>query len=171
MDFPSVSHDRINSWLASGVTTLPPLTPPPDGVVPKPRQGTSKRERAMSLLSNAPTSHSQRSDSPKRRRIDGDDIRPEQSASQLGSEASLALNQTNTFSPPASRVSSGRKRSQSPAREAPIILRSAQPPVWTESLNGLEEAPPEHVDRLGDWLAEGADVGFNPQGLQVREFD
>jgi hypothetical protein len=43
--------------------------------------------------------------------------------------------------------------------------------VWTESLNGLEEAPPEHVDQLGDWLAEGAGFDFIPLGLQVRESD
>jgi hypothetical protein len=79
------------------------LTPPPDGV-PKSPQGTSKRKRAMSLPSNVSNSHPERSNSPKRRRTDGDDIRPEQSASQFGSEASLALNQTITFSPPPSRV-------------------------------------------------------------------
>jgi hypothetical protein len=168
MDSLRVCHRRVNSWLASGDTILSPLTPPPDDV-PKSRQDTLKRKRAMSLPSNVPTSHSQRSDSPKRRRTDDEDVGPEQSASQLGSEASLALNRTNTFSPPASRVSSGPKRSQSPARETPIILRSAQPPIWTESLNGLKEDPPEDVDRLGDYLAKDADSGFIPQSLKVRQ--
>jgi hypothetical protein len=170
MDSLSVSHRRVDSWLASGDTALSPLTPPPDDV-PKSRQGTLKRKRATSLPSNMPTSHSQRSDSPKRRRTDDEDVGPEQSASQLGSEASLTLNRTNTFSPPASRVSSGLKRSQSPTRETPIILRSAQPPIWTESLNGLKEHPPENVDRLGDYLAKDVDFGFIPQGLQVCPSD
>ena len=126
----------------------------------------------MSLPASVPTSGSHRSDSPKRRRTDdADDVQPEQSASQLGSETPLALNERNTFSPPASRVSSSPKRSSSPTRETPIILRSAWPPVLTESLNGLKEAPPEHAERLGDRLAEGVDFGFIPQGLQVCAFD
>ncbi|KAJ4286952.1 hypothetical protein N0V90_012832 [Kalmusia sp. IMI 367209] len=87
-------------------------------------------------------------------------------ASQLGSETPLALNQKNTFSPSASRVSSSPKRSSSPTRETSIILRTAYPPVLVESLNGLKEAPPEHAERLGDRLAEGIDFGFIPQGLQ-----
>jgi hypothetical protein len=106
---------------------------------------------------------SQRGDSPKRQRVDvdiDDDIQPEQSASQLGSEGPLALNRTNIFA--ASRVSLGLKRSSSPTRETLLMLRSAWPPVLTESLNGLKKAPPEHVDRLGDWLAEGIDFGFIP---------
>ncbi|KAH4354204.1 hypothetical protein HBH97_254470 [Parastagonospora nodorum] len=121
----------------------------------------------MSLPTRVPASSSQRSDSPKRRRTDeSDDVHPEQSASQLGCDTRLALNHTNTFSPPTSRVSSTPKRSSSPTRETPIILRSAWPPVITESLNGLKESPPEHADSLGDWLAEGVDFGFIPQGLQ-----
>jgi hypothetical protein len=165
---PILQHDRINLWLASGHGNILPLTPPPDDDS-RLRQTPLKRKRAMSLPANVPASSSQRSDSPKRRRTDDiDDVHPEQSASQLGSEAPLALNRTNTFSPPASRVSSSSKRPSSPTRETPIILRSALPPVWTESLNGLEEAPPEPVDQLGDWLAEGVDFGFIPQGLQVR---
>ncbi|CCT61205.1 predicted protein [Plenodomus lingam JN3] len=121
----------------------------------------------MSLPASVPDS-SQRSDSPKRRRTDDDidGIQPEQSASQLGSEATLNLNRTNTFSPATSRVSSGPKRSSSPTRESSRVLRSAWPPVLTESLNGLEEAPPQHVNRLGDWLVEGINSSFIPQGLQ-----
>jgi len=120
----------------------------------------------MSLPASVPASSSHRSDSPKRQRTDdADDVQPEQSASQLGSETPLALNERNTFSPPASRVSS------SPTRETPIILRSAWPPVLTESLNGLKEAPPEHAERLGDRLAEGVDFGFIPHGLQACAFN
>jgi hypothetical protein len=155
-------YDRISFWLASVHESYLPLTPPPDNDSKLPL----KRKRAMSLPLSA------RSDSPKRRRTDdADDVRPEQSASQLGSENPLVLNERNTFSPLASRVSSSPKRSSSPTRETPIILRGAWPPVFTESLNGLKEAPPKHAERLGDRLVEGIDFGFIPQGLQVRVFD
>lgn len=161
-------YDRIDSWLTSGHYV--PLTPPPNDdskLHPVPL----KRKRAMSLPASVPTSTSHRSDSPKRRRTeDADDVQPEQSVSQSGSEALLALNDRNTFSPPASRVSSSPKRPSSPTRETPIILRSAWPPVLTESLNGLKEDPPEHAERLGDRLADGIDSGFIPQGLQVCTF-
>ena len=169
---PSIlQYDRISSWLASGHESCLPLTPPPDDNS-KLRPAPLKRKRAMSLPASVPASSSHRSDSPKRRRTDdADDIQPEQSASQLESETSLALNERNTFSPPASRVSSSPKRSSSPTRETPIILRSAWPPVLTESLNGLKEAPPEHAERLGDRLAEGVNFGFIPQGLQARAFN
>jgi len=49
----------------------------------------------------------------------------------------------------------------------PILLRSADPPVVVESVNGLREAPPTHVERLGDRLAEGIDFAFIPQNLQA----
>jgi hypothetical protein len=162
-------YDRVSAWVNSARACLP-LTPPPDGDS-KLRPALLKRKRAMSLPANTPASSSYRSDSPKRRRTDNiDDIQPGQSASQLGSETPLILNERNTFSPPASRVSSSPKRSSSPTRETPIILRSAYPPVLVESLNGLKEAPPEHAERLGDRLAEGIDFGFIPQGLQVRTY-
>ncbi|KAF1969952.1 hypothetical protein BU23DRAFT_601152 [Bimuria novae-zelandiae CBS 107.79] len=159
-------YDRISAWVASAPEFCHPLTPPSDDDS-RPHSTPLKRKRAMSLPANAPASSLYRSDSPKRRRTDDtDDVQPEQSASQLGSKTPLALNERNTFSPPASRVSSSPKRSSSPTRETPIILRSAYPPVLVESLNGLKEAPPEHAERLGDWLAEGIDFGFIPQGLQ-----
>ena len=164
-----LQYDRIDSWLASGHELYLPLTPPDDDS--KLRTAPLKRKRAMSLPTIVPASSSHRSDSPKRRRTeDADDVRPEQSVSQSGSENPLALNERNTFSPPASRVSSSPKRSSSPTRETPIILRSAWPPVLIESPNGLKEAPPEHAERLGDRLAEGIDFGFVPQGLQVCSF-
>ena len=152
--------DRTSLWLASGHDSCLPLTPLPDDDS-KPRPAPLKRKRAMSLPASVPASSSHCSDSLKRRRTDNaDDIQPEQSASQLGSETPLALNERNTFSPPASRVSSSPKRSSSPTRETPVILRSAWPPVLTESLNGLKEAPPEHAERLGDRLAKGVDFGL-----------
>ena len=113
--------------------------------------------------------HPHRGDSPKRRRTDdADDIRPEQSASQLGSEAPLALNTKNTFSPPDSGVSSGRKRSSSPTRETRALLQSASPPVLIESLNGLKEVPPAHAEQFSSQLAESIDFYFVSQVLQIR---
>jgi hypothetical protein len=164
-------YDRISVWVASAPEFCLPLTPPPDDNS-KPRPAPLKRKRAMSLPANTPASSSYCSDSSKRRRTeDTDDVQPEQSASQLGSETLLILNERNKFSPPTSRVSSSLKRSSSPTRETPVILRSAYPPVLVESLNGLREAPPEHAERLGDRLAEGIDFGFIPQGLQVRTYN
>ncbi|KAI1529753.1 hypothetical protein PtrSN002B_011094 [Pyrenophora tritici-repentis] len=158
-------YDRINAWVASASESCIPPTPPPDDDS-KLRPAPLKRKRAMSLPANTPASNSYSSNSPKRRRADDtDNVQPDQSASQLGSETPLTLNERNTFSPPASRVSSSQKRSSSPTRETPIILRSAYPPVLVESLNGLKEAPPEHIERLGNRLAEGIDFGFIPQGL------
>ncbi|KAF1348414.1 hypothetical protein EJ07DRAFT_184824 [Lizonia empirigonia] len=109
---------------------------------------------------------SHRSDSPKRQRTEPepvDELLPEQSASQLSSSTPFPLHERTTFSPP-SRLSS--KRSSSPTRETPIILRSAWPPVVVESLNGLKIAPPTHVERLGDLLADGVDSRFIPKGLE-----
>ena len=124
---PSIPQcDRTSLWLASRHDSCLPLTPLPDDDS-KPRLAPLKRKRAMSLPASVPASSSHRSDSPKRRRTDdADNVQPEQSVSQLGSETPLALNKRNTFSSPASRVSSSPKRS-SPTRETPIILRSAWP--------------------------------------------
>jgi hypothetical protein len=123
----------------------------------------------MSLPTNASGTSSHRSDSPKRRKFnDADDVEPAQSVSQFGSETVLVLKDHNTFQPPASRVSSSVKRATSPTRETPIILRSASPPVLTESLNGLRESPPGHVEQLGDYLATGVDFHFIPKGLKVQ---
>jgi len=162
---PIPQNDRVGLWIASTCISCVTLTPLADDDR-KLRSAILKRKRAMSLPANVPTSSSQRSESPERRRTgDTDDVQPEQSASQLGNETLLPLGRSNTFSPPTSQVSS------SPTRETPIALRSAWPPVLTESLNGLQEAPPDHVERLRDWLAEGVDFGFIPQGLQVRALD
>jgi hypothetical protein len=159
--------DRINSWVTSTQEHSFPPSPPLDEVALKPVPSKRKR-RAMSLPTTVPVPNSHRSDSPKRRRIEPvDDVLPEQSASQLSSNRPFPLHDKNTFSPPTSRLSSSPKRSSSPTRETPIILRSALPPVVIESPNGLQVAPPTHVERLGDLLADGVDSGFIPKGLEV----
>ncbi|KAF1364339.1 hypothetical protein EJ07DRAFT_172340 [Lizonia empirigonia] len=161
MDFGShpsaIQHDRINSWLASKHGTLSPLTPPPDDDSEL-RQGTSKRKRATSLPAIMPAGNAATVPNGEE---------PTSISMMMFNPSRARRNSEAVFHcPPASRVSSGLKRSSSPTRETPLILRSAWPPVLTESLNGLKEAPPEHVDRLGDWLAKGIDFGFIPQGLQ-----
>jgi hypothetical protein len=172
MDPSSLPHMPQNThlewWLTSEHTYV--LPPPLDDELSKP-PGLLKRKRAMSFSGNVPAFSSNRNDSPKRRRIeDSDDVHPEQSVSQFGSEASLALNSTNTFSPPTSRVLSGPKRSSSPTRETAVILMSALPSVLTESLDGLEEDPPEYVQRLRDRLSIGMYFSFVSQGLRVCAF-
>lgn len=111
---------------------------------------------------------SRRSDSPKRRRVDDNDATDDtaQSASQIGSETVLPLTERSTFVPPTSRASSGILRSRSPTRETPIILKSALPPVLTESLNGMEAPPPAHIQQLGDYLLTNIDSHFIPPGLK-----
>lgn len=154
------THISIWSWLYS--TYQLPLTPPAnddDDV----SQLTPRKRKRKRVMSNAPSSD--RSESPKRRRT-ANDVPLAYSLS--GSETPLTLNHTNTFSASASRASSQPKRTKSPARETPIILRNASPPILTEGLNGLQEAPPDHIERLADRLAEGIDSCFIPQALEVR---
>jgi hypothetical protein len=107
----------IESWLSKHPER--PSTPPPD-------VQEQERKRAMST-----TTVSHRNSSPKRPRIeDTDDVGPEQSASQLGSDP-LALKPTNTFDSaqsqtslafkrPPSRSSSTRSQSESPRKLAAI---------------------------------------------------
>lgn len=145
---PLCPNDRISDWQKScGFPT------PPDNNL--------KRERSRSLPMDDQASDS-RSGSPKRRRMeDSDDIQPGQSASQLAT--ALTLNTKNTFSATASRTTS--KRSGSPTRETKALLITACPPIITES---IREAPPSHVNDLGDRLAKGIEFGFIPRGLMVH---
>jgi hypothetical protein len=169
LDTPDMSSiEIVETWLKSTGDARCPLTPPPEHVV-VPHPHKLKRKRAMSLPTNAAGPPLLRGESPKRRRVDdAEDIEPAHSASQLGSDSLLPLKDSNTFPPPASRASSSLSRARSPTRESPIILKSASPPVLTESLNGLQEPPPQHVDQLGEYLAAGVDLHFIPRGLKVR---
>lgn len=145
-------YDRVDAWIASVPEFCIPLTPPLDSSFP----------------TNTPASVPYRSGSPKRRRVNSDNSGPEKSASQFRSESISVLNERTAFSPSASHVSSSPKRSPSPTRETPIILRTAYPPVLVENVEGLEEAPPEQVEQLRGRLTEGIDSGFIPQGLSAR---
>ena len=144
-------YDRVISWLASDQgDTNPPTSP----------SALLKRKCDMS------PPHS--SGVLKRRRIeDADDIKPEQSASQLGRESLFTLDAITTLNPLPSRVSATARRPPSPFRETAMSLRKAWPPIVTEDLEGTRETLPTYVERLGDHLAEGIDSGFIPKGLQV----
>ncbi|KAF2450238.1 hypothetical protein P171DRAFT_426669 [Karstenula rhodostoma CBS 690.94] len=162
---PMPQSDLISSWLLSTQNSCFLPSPPPDEAALEPFPAPPKRKRAMSLPTTTPVPSSHRSDTQKRRRIEySDNVLPEQSASQLGSNTPLTLNEKNTFS---SRSRLFSKRSSSPARETPIILRNVWPPVIAESLNGVRDAPLKHVERLSDRLPEGVDCGFIPKGLEV----
>ncbi|PSN58890.1 hypothetical protein BS50DRAFT_317413 [Corynespora cassiicola Philippines] len=120
----TAKHKIFRSWLTSAHKDRVPLTPPDE--CPKSLPVPLKGKRAMSLPKKASVPSPHRSESPKRRRTGYvDNIQPSQSVSQPGSETLLALTERNTFSPPGSRVFSSAKRSPSPTRETPIILRSA----------------------------------------------
>jgi hypothetical protein len=86
------------------------------------------------------------------------DIQLEQSGS-----TALVLDTQKTFNLNDGQVSSDRKR------KTAITPSSGKRPVLIESLNGLEEAPPTYVDKLGDRLAMGVDAAFIPQHLQARK--
>jgi hypothetical protein len=155
---------QISSWLEQ----VPP-TPAEDE-----ERWLLKRKRATS----EPTSVHQfsfmsahRSVSPsKRQRRDSDDLRPEQSASAVGSNARpLILGSSTTFSPPDTRVSaSTSRRSNSPSRETIAGLRVAFPPITTEPLDGVESEPPARVMAVVARLENGLDQGWIPGWLEVR---
>lgn len=172
--------ETVKTWLDSTQAARYPLTPPPEQLLKAhPHTPARKRKRAMSLpadtsilpadLSSAQAS-SCRGDSRKRRRVidneAADAVEPAQSASQIGSESVLLFTEQNTFVPPTSRASSSVLRPRSPTRETPIILKNASPPVLTESPNGIEAAPPAHVQQLGDCLLTDIDAHFIPLGLK-----
>lgn len=177
----------MEKWLNSTHAARCPPTPPPELLLEADLHTSArKRKRAMTLpadtssfsadISSFPADRSsaqassRRSDSPKRRRVDhndaADDVDTAQSASQVGSESVLSLTERSTFVPPTSRASSSILRSRSPTRETPIILKSASPPVLTESLNGIETPPPAHIQQLGDYLLTNIDTHFIPLGLK-----
>lgn len=163
----STSTAIVETWLVSTHEACHLPTPPPEDII-APHTHTRKRKRAMSLPADAPGITSHRSESPKRRRVDDvQEVEPAQSASQFGSESVLPLKDSNTFPPQISRASSVISRARSPTRETPIMLKSASPPVLIESLNGLREPPPSHIEYLGDYLATGVDFHFIPLGLRV----
>lgn len=103
----------VHSWLAIEQEDRFPETPPPDNASKLYPAASKRQHDAMSHS----TSEAAPNDGLKRQKICvtadqyGDNIHPEQSASQLGTP--LALNTRPIFSPAASRVSSGLKRSSS----------------------------------------------------------
>lgn len=110
-----------------------------------------------------PTSDSPCHGSPKRQRLhNSEDI---QSSPQFANK--LTLNAGNTFGPlsESSGFSSDPQRSPSPTRISRQDLEKARPPIIFHSISGLDEAPPQLVQELGDRLANGVNSGFIPHGL------
>ncbi|XTI90152.1 hypothetical protein V2W45_1470205 [Cenococcum geophilum] len=82
-----------------------------------------------------------------RQRRNIDDLLPGQSASAIGLNARpLTLGNSNTFSPPGSRVGAlTLRRGNSLSREIIAALRVVLPPITTEPLDGVEPEPPARV--------------------------
>lgn len=93
---------------------------------------------------------------------------PGQSASAVGWNARpLTLGNSNTFSPPSSRVgASTPRRGNSPSRETIAALRVASPPITTEPLDGVEPEPPARVMAVVARLEDGLDEGWIPGWLE-----
>lgn len=148
---PICPNDRISEWQISCAFPTTPSNP-------------LKRERSM-CPEDEPTSDSPCHGSPKRQRLhNSEDI---QSSPQFANK--LTLNAGNTFGPlsESSGFSSDPQRSPSPTRISRQDLKEARPPIIFHSICGLNEAPPQLVEELGDRLANGVNSGFIPHGLSV----
>lgn len=95
----------------------------------------------------------------KRQRRNIDDLLPGQSASAIGLNARpLTLGNSNTFSPPGSRVGAlTLRRGNSLSREIIAALRVVLPPITTEPLDGVEPEPPARVMAVVARLEDGLD--------------
>ncbi|CAN9171290.1 unnamed protein product [Alternaria alternata] len=125
--------------------------------------------------SSVPPPHSQkrqrdadvpRNSSPKRQRIDTDDVLPTQSASQVGSISVVDLPDRTTLTAP-----QGLKRSSSPTRNL-TELRTATPSISLSPFNQVKQPPPANVSARINSLRsrlsrrEGLEVSYIPAGLR-----
>jgi hypothetical protein len=141
------SLDRVQAWLQ--------YTPP---TTPSPTSGClQKRPRDADMS---------RTSSPKRQRVDADDVLPTQSASQVGSISVVDLSDRTTFNAP--RRS---KRSSSPTRHL-TELRTATPSISLSPFNQVKQPPPADITaRLNNLRGrlsrcEGLETGYIPAGLR-----
>ncbi|PVH99590.1 hypothetical protein DM02DRAFT_614901 [Periconia macrospinosa] len=145
-DSPS-SLVRIQAWLQNTPPTTPPLT-----------AGGSQKRPHDTVMS--------RTSSPKRQRVDTDDVLPTQSASQVGSISIVDLSDRTTFNAP-----QGSKRSSSPTRHL-TELRTATPSISLSPFNQVKQPPPVDVAaRLNNLrgrlsLREGLETSYIPAGLR-----
>ncbi|KAF1995237.1 hypothetical protein P154DRAFT_500620 [Amniculicola lignicola CBS 123094] len=141
------SVDRVEAWLRN--------SPPASSSSPADRPRKRHRNADMS-----------RNSSPKRQRVDADDVLPTQSASQVGSISVVDLSDRTTLTTP-----QGPKRSSSPTRNL-TELRTATPSISLSPLNQVKQPPPAEVaaringlrSRLG--RREGLETGYIPVGLR-----
>ncbi|CAN9196174.1 unnamed protein product [Alternaria alternata] len=107
-----------------------------------------------------------RNSSPKRQRIDTDDVLPTQSASQVGSISVVDLSDRTTLTAP-----QGLKRSSSPTRNL-TELRTATPSISLSPFNHVKQPPPANISARINSLRsrlsrrEGLEVSYIPAGLR-----
>ncbi|CAI9635604.1 unnamed protein product [Alternaria burnsii] len=107
-----------------------------------------------------------RNSSPKRQRIDTDDVLPTQSASQVGSISVVDLSDRTSLTAP-----QGLKRSSSPTRNL-TELRTATPSISLSPFNQVKQPPPANVSARINSLRsrlshrEGLEVSYIPAGLR-----
>ncbi|KAF2463674.1 uncharacterized protein BDR25DRAFT_297831 [Lindgomyces ingoldianus] len=104
--------------------------------------------------------------SPKRQRVDIDDVLPAQSASQVGSISVVDLSDRTTLTAP-----QGSKRSSSPTRHL-TELRTATPSITLSPFNQVKQPPPvdvaARINRLRSHLGcrKGLETCYIPAGLR-----
>ncbi|KAF5843981.1 hypothetical protein GGP41_003160 [Bipolaris sorokiniana] len=139
--------NRVEAWLQN----TPPASPA------SPTQHSQKRHRDADMPRNS---------SPKRQRIDTDDVLPTQSASQVGSISVVDLSDRTTLTAP-----QGLKRSSSPTRNL-TELRTATPSISLSPFNQVKQQPPAnisaHISSLRNRLGrrEGLEISYIPAGLR-----
>lgn len=116
--------DRVNDWIQQ---QTPPRSPS------SPAAPSRKRSRGYT------STDMPRNTSPKRQRIDPDDVLPTQSASQVGTISVVDLPSRTIFTPPP-----GTKRSLSPTR-ALTELRTATPSICLSPLTQVKKSPPAAI--------------------------
>ncbi|CAN9238933.1 unnamed protein product [Alternaria alternata] len=135
----------------------PPLQNTPPASPASPTQHSQKRQRDADVPRNS---------SPKRQRIDTDDVLPTQSASQVGSISVVDLPDRTTLTAP-----QGLKRSSSPTRNL-TELRTATPSISLSPFNQVKQPPPANVSARTNSLRsrlsrrEGLEVSYIPAGLR-----
>ena len=116
--------DRVHAWLQN----TPPASPA------SPTQHSQKRQRDADMPRNS---------SPKRQRIDTDDVLPTQSASQVGSISVVDLSDRTTLTAP-----QGLKRSSRNLTD----LCTATPSISLSPFNQVMQPPPANVSARSNSL-------------------
>ena len=143
----SSTHDRVQAWLQN----TPPASPASS------TQHSSKRYCDADMPRNF---------SPKRQRVETDDVLPTQSASQVGSISVVDLSDRTTLT-----AQYGSKRSSSPTRNL-TELRTATPSISLGSFNQVKQPlsadVAARINKLRGRLSrrEGLEISYIPAGLR-----